>query len=73
MLGHVASGLEEDFSQPVLPGRGALADAFHALRREQGLSLVDVYVRGREHEELYQLAEAQVRNELTALAKEPEG
>src|SRR5687768_17125512 len=34
-----------------------LGQAFHALREEAGLSLVDVYVRGREHEELYQLAE----------------
>ena len=36
----------------------ALGQAFHALREQAGLSLVDVYVRGREHEELYQLAEA---------------
>jgi tryptophan 2,3-dioxygenase len=34
-----------------------LGQAFHALREEAGLSLVDLYVRGREHEELYQLAE----------------
>ena len=31
--------------------------AFHELREQAGLSLVDLYVRGREHEELYQLAE----------------
>lgn len=35
-----------------------LGQAFHALREQAGLSLVDVYVKGREHEELYQLAEA---------------
>jgi tryptophan 2,3-dioxygenase len=35
-----------------------LGQAFHNLRREAGLSLSDLYVRGREHEELYQLAEA---------------
>ena len=35
-----------------------LGQAFHALREQAGLSLVDVYTRGREHEELYQLAEA---------------
>jgi len=35
-----------------------LGQAFHALREQAGLSLTDVYVRGREHEELYQLAEA---------------
>jgi tryptophan 2,3-dioxygenase len=34
-----------------------LSQAFHALRREAGLSLVDLYRRGREYEELYQLAE----------------
>jgi tryptophan 2,3-dioxygenase len=34
-----------------------LGQAFHGLREETGLSLVDLYVRGREHEELYQLAE----------------
>jgi tryptophan 2,3-dioxygenase len=35
----------------------SLGEAFHALRRDAGLSLTDLYVRGREHEELYQLAE----------------
>jgi tryptophan 2,3-dioxygenase len=35
-----------------------LGQAFHALRRNAGLSLVDLYRRGREFEELYQLAEA---------------
>ena len=30
---------------------------FHALRETAGLSLLEVYTRGREHEELYQLAE----------------
>jgi tryptophan 2,3-dioxygenase len=33
-------------------------EAFHALRRERGLSLLEVYTRGREHEDFYQLAEA---------------
>ena len=28
------------------------------LRRERGLSLLEVYTQGREHEDLYQLAEA---------------
>ena len=32
--------------------------AFDALRRERGLSLLEVYTQGREHEDLYQLAEA---------------
>jgi tryptophan 2,3-dioxygenase len=35
-----------------------LGQAFHAMRRAAGLSIADVYVRGREHEDLYQLAEA---------------
>jgi tryptophan 2,3-dioxygenase len=35
-----------------------LGQGFHAARRDAGLSLADVYVRGREHEELYALAEA---------------
>ena len=35
-----------------------LGQAFHAKRREAGLSVADVYVHGRDHEELYQLAEA---------------
>jgi tryptophan 2,3-dioxygenase len=37
-----------------------LQQAFHARRREAGLSVADVYVHGRDHEELYQLAEALV-------------
>ena len=35
-----------------------LGQAFHALRERAGLPLLDVYVQGRQHEELYQLAEA---------------
>jgi tryptophan 2,3-dioxygenase len=35
-----------------------LGQAFHAARREAGLSLAELYVRGREHEDLYRLAEA---------------
>ena len=35
-----------------------LGQAFHGVRRGAGLSIADVYVRGREHEELYRLAEA---------------
>jgi tryptophan 2,3-dioxygenase len=38
--------------------RSLLGQEFHRLRRDAGLELVDVYVRGREHEELYLLAEA---------------
>ena len=39
----------------VSPG---LYAAFDTLRRERGLSLLEVYTQGREHEDLYQLAEA---------------
>jgi tryptophan 2,3-dioxygenase len=35
-----------------------LGQAFHAARRTAGLSIADVYVQGRDHEHLYQLAEA---------------
>jgi tryptophan 2,3-dioxygenase len=35
-----------------------LGQAFHAARRAAGLTIADVYVRGREHVELYLLAEA---------------
>jgi tryptophan 2,3-dioxygenase len=35
-----------------------LGQAFHSKRRDAGLSLVDLYVKGRNHEDLYQVAEA---------------
>jgi tryptophan 2,3-dioxygenase len=35
-----------------------LGQAFHNARREAGLSLAELYVQGRDHEQLYQLAEA---------------
>jgi tryptophan 2,3-dioxygenase len=35
-----------------------LGQAFHVKRREAGLSLAELYVQGRDHEHLYQLAEA---------------
>jgi len=35
-----------------------LGQAFHSARRESALSLAELYVKGREHEELYRLAEA---------------
>ena len=37
-----------------------LGDAFHARREEAGLELTEIYVEGRSHEDLYQLAEALV-------------
>ncbi len=56
VLGH-GSGFDSPGFRYVRRVSPSLGDAFHALRRDAGLSIVDVYVRGREHEDLYQLAE----------------
>jgi tryptophan 2,3-dioxygenase len=57
VLGH-GSGFDSPGWNALRRAAPALGQAFHARRREAGLSLVDVYRRGREVEELYQLAEA---------------
>jgi tryptophan 2,3-dioxygenase len=57
VLGH-GSGFDSPGFREIRRVSPALGEAFHVLRREQGLALVDVYVRGREFEDLYQLAEA---------------
>jgi tryptophan 2,3-dioxygenase len=59
VLGHGSGFDSPGFAQlrRVFP---ELGEAFHERRREAGLELVDVYVHGREHEDLYQLAEALV-------------
>ncbi|MBA2299121.1 MAG: tryptophan 2,3-dioxygenase [Actinobacteria bacterium] len=57
VLGH-GSGFDSPGWREMRRGTPALGQAFHALREQEGLSVVDVYVRGREHELLYQLAEA---------------
>jgi tryptophan 2,3-dioxygenase len=57
ILGH-GSGFDSPGFRNIRRVSPSLGEAFNALRREQDLSLVDVYVRGREFEELYQLAEA---------------
>ena len=57
ILGH-GSGFDSPGFRNIRRVSPSLGEAFHALRREQDLSLVDLYVRGREFEELYQLAEA---------------
>jgi tryptophan 2,3-dioxygenase len=56
VLGHGSGFDSPGFSniRRVSPGLG---EAFHKLRREQGLSVVELYQRGREFEQLYQLAE----------------
>jgi tryptophan 2,3-dioxygenase len=60
VLGHGSGFDSPGFAQlrRVLP---LLGEAFHEQRERAGLSLVDVYVEGRRHEALYQLAEALVQ------------
>ena len=57
VLGH-GSGFDSPGFREVRRVSPILGDAFHRVRRERGLSTVDVYRRGREHEDLYLLAEA---------------
>jgi tryptophan 2,3-dioxygenase len=57
VLGH-GSGFDSPGFREIRRVSPPLLDAFHALRRERGLSLLEVYTRGREHDDLYQLAEA---------------
>ena len=55
-LGH-GSGFDSPGFREIRRVSTPLLDAFDALRREAGLSLLQVYTEGREHEDLYQLAE----------------
>jgi tryptophan 2,3-dioxygenase len=57
VLGH-GSGFDSPGWNALRKVAPDLGQAFHELRREAGLSLIDVYRLGRQHEELYQLAEA---------------
>jgi tryptophan 2,3-dioxygenase len=57
VLGH-GSGFDSPGWNRVRHAAPELGEAFHALRRAEGLSVADVYVHGREREDLYQLAEA---------------
>ncbi len=57
VLGH-GSGFDSPGWREIRRVTPLLGQAFHALREQAGLSLTDVYVHGRDHEELYQLAEA---------------
>jgi tryptophan 2,3-dioxygenase len=57
VLGH-GSGFDSPGWNRLRHAAPALGQAFHELRRRDGLSLVEVYTKGREHEALYQLAEA---------------
>ena len=56
VLGH-GSGFDSPGFREIRRVAPALGDAFHAAREAAGLSLIDVYVHGREHEDLYKLAE----------------
>ena len=57
VLGH-GSGFDSPGFREVRRVSPVLIQEFHALLRERGLDLVSVYVRGRELEDVYQLAEA---------------
>jgi tryptophan 2,3-dioxygenase len=57
VLGH-GSGFDSPGFREVRRVTPPLGEAFDAAVRRAGLGLVDLYVHGREHEELYQLAEA---------------
>ena len=56
VLGH-GSGFDSPGFKELRRVAKDLGDAFHAARAHAGLSLVEVYTQGREHEELYNLAE----------------
>ena len=57
VLGH-GSGFDSPGWNRVRHAAPALGQAFHELRRREGLSLVELYVEGRGREDLYRLAEA---------------
>ncbi|MGH3009020.1 MAG: tryptophan 2,3-dioxygenase family protein [Gaiellaceae bacterium] len=57
VLGH-GSGFDSPGFREIRRVSPGLWDAFDALRKERGLSLLEVYTQGREHEDLYRLAEA---------------
>jgi tryptophan 2,3-dioxygenase len=54
VLGH-GSGFDSPGFRGIREVSPGLYAAFDALRRERGLSLLEVYTQGREHEDLYQL------------------
>ena len=56
VLGH-GSGFDSPGFKEIRRVGKLLGDAFHAARERAGLSLVEVYTRGREHDDLYNLAE----------------
>jgi len=56
VLGH-GSGFDSPGFREIRRVTPQLGQAYFALIRERGLTIVDVYRQGREHEDLYQLAE----------------
>jgi tryptophan 2,3-dioxygenase len=56
VLGH-GSGFDSPGFNGVRRVSPPLGDAFHELRRAEGLSVTELYQRGREFEQLYQVAE----------------
>ena len=56
VLGH-GSGFDSPGFREIRRVSPPLLEAFHGVRRERELTLLEVYTRGREHEDLYQLAE----------------
>ncbi len=56
VLGH-GSGFDSPGFNGIRRVSPGLGEAFHKLRREAGVSVVEMYRRGRELEQLYQLAE----------------
>ncbi|HUK43697.1 MAG TPA: tryptophan 2,3-dioxygenase family protein [Gaiellaceae bacterium] len=56
VLGH-GSGFDSPGFRGVQKVSPPLGAAFHAARERAGLTLPDVYIHGRDHEDLYQLAE----------------
>src|SRR5581483_8008200 len=55
-LGH-GSGFDSPGFRELRRVTPPLGQSFSSVLRERGLTLVDLYVHGREHEDLYQLAE----------------
>ena len=56
VLGH-GSGFDSPGFKELRRVAKPLGEQFHAARERAGLSLVEVYTQGREHEDLYSLAE----------------
>ena len=56
VLGH-GSGFDSPGFREIRRVSPPLYAAFDGVRKERGLSLVEVYTQGREHEDVYQLAE----------------